>query len=51
MTPRGDYQPAGFQNSATGPGLGFYAARSSSLMTPPRTGRCWMHFRDRSEAG
>ena len=29
----------GFQNSATGPDLGFYAARSYSLMRPPRTGR------------
>ena len=28
----------GFQNSATGPDLGFYAARSYSLMRPPRTG-------------
>jgi hypothetical protein len=25
----------GFQNSATGPDLGFYAARSYSLMGPP----------------
>ncbi len=31
--------PVGFQNSATGPDLGFYAARSYSLMRPPRTGR------------
>ena len=29
----------GFQNSATGLDLGFYAARSYSLMRPPRTGR------------
>jgi hypothetical protein len=36
---------AGFQNSATGLDLGIYAARSYSLMRPPRTGRrlirCW----------
>jgi hypothetical protein len=29
----------GFQNSATSLDLGFYAARSYSLMRPPRTGR------------
>jgi hypothetical protein len=29
--------PVGFQNSVTGPDLGFYAARSYSLMRPPRT--------------
>jgi len=29
----------GFQNSATGIDLGFYVARSYSLMKPPRTGR------------
>jgi hypothetical protein len=29
--------PAGFQNSATGLDLGFYAARSYSLITPPST--------------
>ena len=29
----------GFQNSATGLELAFYAARSYSLMRPPRTGR------------
>jgi len=28
----------GFQNSATAPDLGFYAARSYSLMRPPRDG-------------
>jgi len=32
-------QPVGFQNSATGVDLGFYAARSYSLMRPPSTGR------------
>ena len=31
--------PVGFQNSATGLDLGFYAARSYSLTRPPRTGR------------
>src|ERR1039458_8770631 len=31
--------PVGFQVSATGLDLGFYAARSYSLMRPPRTGR------------
>ena len=31
--------PVGFQNSAIGLDLGFYAARSYSLMRPPRTGR------------
>ena len=41
----------GFQNSATVPGLGFYAARSYSLMRLPRTGRRWMGFRDRSSTG
>src|SRR5450755_928528 len=34
--------PVGFQNSATGADLGFYAARSYSLMRPPRTGRRWI---------
>jgi hypothetical protein len=46
-----DRDRVGFQNSATGPGLGFYAARSYSLMRPPRTGRRWMHFRDRFATG
>ena len=31
--------PVGFQNSATGLDLGFYAARSYALRRPPRTGR------------
>ena len=31
-------EPVGFQNSATGPDLGFYAARPYSLMRSPRTG-------------
>ena len=34
-----DY-PVGFQKSATGPDMGFYAARSYSLRRPPGTGRC-----------
>jgi len=41
----------GFQNSATGSGLVFYAARSYSLMRPPRTGRRSIRFRDRSATG
>jgi hypothetical protein len=40
--------PAGFQNSATGAELGFYAARSYSLMRPPRTGRRWIRSLERS---
>ena len=32
------FLPVGFQNSATGLVLGFYAARSYSLMRPPRAG-------------
>ena len=43
--------PVGFQNSATGPDLGFYAARSYSLMRPPRTGRRWIRFWERSATG
>jgi hypothetical protein len=37
-------KPVGFQNSATGVDQGFYAARSYSLMRPPRTARRWMLF-------
>ena len=44
-------EPVGFQNSAIGPELGFYAARSYSLMRPPRTGWRWIRFRERSGAG
>src|SRR5215472_11066453 len=33
----GRLQPVGFQNSAAAPDLAFYAARSYSLMRPPRT--------------
>jgi hypothetical protein len=43
--------PGGFQNLATGPDLGFYAARSYSLMRPSRTGRRWIRFLERSAAG
>ena len=44
----GDWVPVGFQNSSTGADLGFYAARSSSLMRPPRTGRRWIRSWERS---
>ena len=43
--------PVGFQNSATGLDLGFYAARSYSLMRPPRTGRRLIRSWERSAAG
>ena len=43
--------PAGFQNSAIGPDLDFYAARSYSLTRPPRTGRRLIRFRERSATG
>jgi len=38
----------GFQNSATSPDLGSYAARLYSLMRPPRTGRRLIRFWERS---
>ena len=41
----------GFQNSAIGPDLDFYAARSYSLTRPPRTGRRLIRFRERSATG
>src|SRR5882672_10091402 len=41
----------GFLNSATGVELGFYAARSYSLMRPPRTGGRLIRCRDRSAGG
>jgi hypothetical protein len=50
ITP-GDQGRVGFQNSATVPDLGFYAARSYSLMRPPRTGRRLICFWVRSETG
>jgi hypothetical protein len=46
-----DLHPVGFHNSATGADLGFYAARSYSLMRPPRTGRRWIRSRERSATG
>jgi hypothetical protein len=47
----GARQPVGFPNWDTGVELGFYAARSYSLMRPPRTGRRLIRCRDRSAAG
>src|SRR6266536_3485941 len=44
-------QAAGFQNSATGAELGFYAARSYSLMRPPRTSRRLIRWWERSATG
>jgi hypothetical protein len=46
-----DIGPVGFQNSATAPDLGFYAARSYSLMRPPRTGRRLIRSWERSATG
>jgi putative transposase len=37
-------KPVGFHNSAIGPDLVFQAARSYSLMRPPRTARRWIRF-------
>ncbi len=45
------FEPAGCQNSITGPDLGFYAARSYSLMRPPRKGRRWIRSWERSAGG
>ena len=42
---------AGFLNSVTGVELGFYAARSYSLMRPPRTGRRLIRSWERSAGG
>ena len=44
-------EPVGFQNSAAGPDLRFYAARSYSLMRPPRTGRRWIRSWERFATG
>jgi hypothetical protein len=44
-------RPVGFQNSATGLDLGIYAARSYSLMRPPRTGWRLIRCRERSAMG
>jgi hypothetical protein len=41
---RGRYSLTRFQNSTTGLDLGFYAARSYSLMRPQRTGRRLIRF-------
>jgi len=41
----------GFQNSAIGLDLGFYATRSYSLMRPPRRDRRWIRFLERSAGG
>jgi hypothetical protein len=43
--------PVGFHNSATGADLGFYAARSYSLIKPPSTARRWIRSRERSATG
>jgi hypothetical protein len=43
--------PAGFQNSAIDSDLGFYAARSYSLMRPPRTGRRLIRWWEGSATG
>jgi hypothetical protein len=43
--------PVGFQNSATGLDLRFYAARWYSLRRPPRTGRRLIRCRERSAIG
>ncbi len=43
--------PVGFQNSATGLDLGIYAARSYSLMRPPRTGWRLIRCPERSAIG
>jgi len=45
---RAGLRAVGFQNSAIGPDLGFYAARSYSLMRPPRTGRRRIRSLERS---
>jgi len=44
-------RPVGFQNSAISLDLGFYAARSYSLMRPPRSGLRWICFLERSAGG
>jgi hypothetical protein len=41
----------GFQNAATGLDLGFYAARSYSLIRPPRTGLRLIRSWERSARG
>lgn len=49
--PRGWPGPVGFQNSAPGADLGLCAARSYSLVRPPRTGWRWIRSWVRSAAG
>jgi hypothetical protein len=44
-------KPVGFHNSATGADLGFYVARSYSLMRPPRMGRRLIRSRERPATG
>jgi hypothetical protein len=46
----GCVHPVGFQNCASGLDLGFYAARSYSLIRPPSTGRRFICFWERSAA-
>jgi hypothetical protein len=46
LWPDDSCQPVRFQNSATGPDL-VYAARSYSLMRPPRMGRRWIRSCER----
>ena len=41
----------GFQNSATAPDLALYAARSYSLIRPPRTGRRLIRSLEKSATG
>ena len=43
--------PPATRHSAAGPDLRFYAARSYSLMRPPRTGRRWIRSWERSATG
>jgi hypothetical protein len=45
------YSACGFQNSATAPDLASYAARSYSLMRPPRAARRWIRALERSAVG
>ena len=45
------HRGVGFQNSAIGADLGFYAARWYSLMRPPRMGQRWIRFWERSATG
>ena len=43
--------PVGCENWAMGLDLGFYAARSYSLMRPPSTARRWIRCCERSAMG